>query len=189
MRRGEGDRERVAIFGGSFNPPHIGHSAICRWIFNRAIADEVWVVPCYIHPFAKPLVEFEHRLAMCRLAFAKLSLPISVLDIEKRLGGSSRTVRTVEKLMEENPGRHFALVTGADLEVDIEKWHRFEKLKELVEIVRIPRGAGSPIPDVSSSEIRRRIGSGEPYRDMVETEVAVYIVTKALYRTPNPNKS
>ena len=175
-------RKRVGLFGGSFNPPHIGHTAICKWLFARGIVDELWIVPCFIHPFDKGLTPFKDRLVMCQLAFRKLHLPIEVLDVERELGGVSHTLRTVEHLKSKHPDLRLYLVTGQDIEQETEEWHGFDTIRELVEIVRIPRGSGSSIPDVSSTEVRRRIDVGEPFADQVENEVAVYIVTKGLYR-------
>lgn len=175
-------RRRVALFGGSFDPPHVGHTAICKWLFHKNLCEEVWVIPCFQHPFAKPLQEFDHRLMMCKLAFATLGLPIRILDIERKLGGESRTLRTVETVLSEHPELKFNLVVGEDIEQEREKWHGFERITGLVDLIRVPRGKSSPIPDVSSTEIRRRIAAGESWRGMVEPEVAVYLVTKALYR-------
>ncbi len=175
-------RHRVALFGGSFDPPHLGHVAICKWLFQRGAADEVWVIPCFRHPFDKALSPFEDRYAMCQLAFRKQGLPIEVLDIERRLGGVSYTLRTIEALLQEYPDWRFTFVTGADVESDSAGWHRFDAIRELVEIVRLPRGPLSPIPDISSTEIRRRVHDDEPFADLVEEEIAVYILTKHLYR-------
>lgn len=175
-------RERVALFGGSFNPPHVGHTAICKWLFSRGLADSVWVIPCYQHPFSKGLEAFEHRFAMCRLAFGKLLLPVEVSGIEMELGGVSHTLRTVEHLKDRYPDRRFYLVTGDDVKNQLHDWHQFEKIRRIVDIINVPRGEGSPIPNVSSTEVRRRLDIGQAFADLVETEVAVYIVTKGLYR-------
>ena len=172
----------VALFGGSFNPPHLGHSAICRWLFSEMKVDEVWVIPCLIHPFDKELAPFEHRLAMCKLVFPKLLLPIRILDVEEKLGGVSHTLRTIEHLRAQVPDVRFALVIGDDIEAEAHKWHHFDRIRELVDLIRVPRGAGSPIPDVSSTEIRHRMRRRKPYIDLVGKEIAVYIATKALYR-------
>jgi len=178
-----GARRRVAIFGGSFNPPHKGHSEIVKWLFMKGLADELWAVPCYIHALGKGLAPFEHRLAMARLAFSRYGLPVGVTDVEAELGGPSVTLRTLTHLMEHNPDNRFSIVTGSDVDGEIHRWHSFEKIKELADIIRIPRGPDSPITDVSSTEIREMIAAGDPaWRKMVEPEVAVYIVTKALYR-------
>jgi nicotinate-nucleotide adenylyltransferase len=175
-------KKRVALFGGSFDPPHVGHTEICKWIFARGIADEVWVVPCFIHPFAKKMSPFEDRYTMCCLALDKLSLTIDVLKVEKELGDISHTLRTIKYLQEKYPDYSFTLITGGDIEAQSEDWHNFDEIRELVEVMHIPRGLGSPIPDISSTQIRKNIEVGEPIMDLVEDEVAVYIVTKQLYR-------
>jgi nicotinate-nucleotide adenylyltransferase len=175
-------RKTVALFGGSFNPPHLGHSAICRWLFDEMKVDGVWVIPCYIHPFEKKLAPFEHRVVMCRLAFSKTLLPIRVLDVEEKLGGESRTLRTIQHLQQEFPKLRFALVVGEDVEAEAEKWHNFDLIRKAVDLIRVPRGPTSPIPNVSSTDVRDLLRDKKAYHHLVEKEVAVYIATKALYR-------
>lgn len=175
-------KKRVAVFGGSFNPPHIGHTEILRWLSGPQKFDEVWVIPCFIHPLGKHLIGFDERLGMCEAAFSKLSLPIRILEVERELGGESRTLRTLEHLLKEYPDVSLSLVVGGDIETQEKQWHCFDKIEELVDIVKIPRGEESHIPDVSSTEIRRRVLEGLPYRDMVEPGVAAYIESRALYR-------
>ncbi|HPQ81962.1 MAG TPA: nicotinate-nicotinamide nucleotide adenylyltransferase [bacterium] len=175
-------RKRVGVFGGSFNPPHIGHSAICRWLFEHGLVDMLWVVPCYIHPFGKKLAPFADRLSMCRMAFSKLALPIDVLDVEREIGGTSYTLLTIKHLMAKHPELRFLLVTGEDVSGESDKWQDFGKIRELVEIIRVPRGPDSPVPDVSSTQVRELIESRKPVSGLVEDEVAIYLVTKALYR-------
>jgi nicotinate-nucleotide adenylyltransferase len=179
---GKDEKKRIALFGGSFNPPHTGHTEICRWLAGPGSFDEVWVVPCFAHPLGKHLIPFDDRLRMCELAFAKLGLPIEILDIERELGGESRTLRTVVELMKRHPTYRFALAVGGDIGEQEEHWHRFDRIAELVDIVRIPRGGDSHIPDVSSTELRRLIGKGHQYNDMVEPEVADYISKNLLYK-------
>ncbi len=175
-------RKRMGLFGGSFNPPHIGHTAICRWLFDHGLVDGLWVVPCLAHPFGKKLAPFDDRLAMCRMAFSKLSLPIEVLDVERELGGVSFTLRTVRELISRHPEARILLVTGEDVKDETCKWHEFDKIRDLVEIVHIPRGPDSPVPDVSSTQVRERVEARQPVVDLVEREVAIYIVTKGLFR-------
>jgi len=174
--------KRIALLGGSFDPPHKGHGAICELIVNDNHADEVWIVPCFVHPFEKPLSSFEDRLAMCRLAFCKLSIPLRVLDVEKRLGGISHTVRTIKRLQDEFPKDTFLLVRGRDVTEESDKWKDIDDIRRMVKIMDIPRGGRSPIPDISSTEVRRRVKGGESFTDLVEKEIAVYITTKELYR-------
>lgn len=174
-------RRRVALFGGSFNPPHIGHSAICRWLISGDLVDYIWVIPCYVHPFDKELADFDHRLAMCKLAMGKHLLPITTLDIERKLGGVSHTLRTIRHLKEAYPKVNFFLVRGGDVQEQSHEWYKFDEVEKLVNIIDIPRSEDSPIPNISSTDIRRRIVNGEQYKDLVEREVAVYIITKGLY--------
>ena len=95
---------RVAVFGGSFNPPHVGHVLGVVYALSTAPIDEVLVVPVYQHPFAKDLAPFADRLAMCRLAFGWLPR-VTVSTVEEELGGESRTLRTVEHLRADHPAR------------------------------------------------------------------------------------
>ncbi|HQH80945.1 MAG TPA: nicotinate-nicotinamide nucleotide adenylyltransferase, partial [bacterium] len=177
-----GVRNRVAIFGGSFNPPHRGHTEICRWIFDRGLADEVIVVPCFIHPFSKSLEKFEHRLAMLHLALSPLPFPIRVSDIEREMGGVSITLRTIERLKKRDPDSRFLLVAGSDIRGDISKWHQFERIRGEVEIIEIPRGSESRIPNISSTDVREKIRSGRRFHEDLEKAVAMYIITHGLYR-------
>lgn len=173
---------RVAIFGGSFNPPHNGHLSIIKWLLEENLADEVWVIPCYIHPFGKELASYESRLTMCRFAFLRMDLPVEVLDLEKQLGGVSLTLRTIEHLQGHFQNRHFLLVMGGDIEKEKCNWHEFKRIKDLVRVITIPRGEGSYIPNISSTQIRQMIESGQPIIPYVPREVAVHIVTHGLYR-------
>src|SRR4051812_26752381 len=63
---------RVAIFGGSFNPPHVGHQLAALWVLETAGVDELWFVPAFVHPFEKALAPFEDRRRMCERAAAAL---------------------------------------------------------------------------------------------------------------------
>lgn len=171
-------RKKVGIFGGSFNPPHAGHTAICRWLFDQKLIDELWIVPCFVHPLGKDLLPFDERVVMCKLAFYKLEHEIKVLDIERELGGTSFTIRTIEHLKDKHPRVDFHLIAGEDIEAQAGEWREFDKIRELVELVKVPRGKDSPIPDISSTEIRRRLAAGEKFADLVENEVAVYLATK-----------
>jgi len=63
---------RVAIYGGSFNPPHVAHQLAALYVLETQPVDELWFVPCFKHPFEKALESFEDRLEMCRRAAAPL---------------------------------------------------------------------------------------------------------------------
>jgi len=173
---------RVGIFGGSFNPPHVGHEAICEWLLANELVDEVWIVPCYIHPFGKQLAPFDDRYNMCSFAFGRLKGRVFISRVEKYLGGTSHTIRTIKHFIELYPNYSFLLVTGGDVSKQTEEWREFKKIKSLVKIITIPRGPKSPIPDVSATEIRERIRQGKGIKGYVSKEVDLYIKAHGLYR-------
>jgi nicotinate-nucleotide adenylyltransferase len=177
------DGERIAVLGGSFNPPHIGHAAICSWLLGKNQVDRVWVIPCYEHPFGKKLAAFDDRYRMCLFTFGQFGKRVEVSDLERRLGGVSYTIRTIEYLMDHFPVARFSLVAGGDVNAEQKKWYEFEKLEKLIPIIKIPRGDDSFIPNVSATEIRNRVESGKPISKMVDPAVAVFIVTHQLYRS------
>src|SRR3954452_22589054 len=107
---------RVALFGGSFNPPHVAHQLVGLYVLETEPVDELWLIPCFKHPFDKALAPFEDRLAMCELAAAALGPRARVSDCERRLGGESRTLRTVKALQAQHPGVELSLVIGGDIE-------------------------------------------------------------------------
>lgn len=174
--------KKVGIFGGSFNPPHLGHEAICRWLIAKKLVDEVWVIPCFIHPFGKELVSFGDRYEMCRLAFGKLGSKVLLSTVEKDLGGTSHTVKTIAHLKKQYPDYQFSLVTGGDIASQTSEWRDFDQIKMLVDIISIPRGSDSPIPDISATEVRRRLAKDEAIDDFISPEIAAYIDAHHLYR-------
>src|SRR4051812_39612565 len=106
---------RVALFGGSFDPPHLGHALAIAYVLSTARVGRLVVMPCFQHPFDKRLSPFEHRLAMARLAVEPFGERAEVSDLEARLGGHSVTLRTVKALRDERPGDTIAVVIGTDL--------------------------------------------------------------------------
>jgi nicotinate-nucleotide adenylyltransferase len=192
-----GGGRRVAVFGGSFNPPHRGHQQLVALLLERDLADEVWVVPVYDHPFGKELAPFEDRLAMCRLAFSPLGPRVRVTDVERDLGGPSYTVRTLSELRRHlATGDELFLVVGADALPETESWRDFERVRELAGLLVVPRqglpGEGTldlpAPPGVSSSEVRERLGRGLEVTDLVPEAVARYLDERGLYRVPGGDR-
>lgn len=183
----------VAVFGGSFNPPHVGHVLAVAYVLAVHEVDEVLVVPAFRHPFNKDLCAFEHRAAMARLAFGDLAR-VSVSEIERELGAPvSRTVDTLEALLERHSDWRLHLVIGADVLHDREKWHRFERVVELASPLVLGRaGVSHPeapravLPEVSSSQIRSALARGDRgvVDSLVPRRVRDYIEREGLYRSP-----
>src|SRR5688500_14818958 len=118
---------RVALFGGSFNPPHVGHLMVVTWILATERADEVWILPTAHHPFGKSLAPFEDRVDLCRAAFPEAR----VEEIEASLPAPSYTIQTVEALKKQHPSTRFSLVVGTDVANERTKWKEFDRLVTL----------------------------------------------------------
>jgi nicotinate-nucleotide adenylyltransferase len=180
---------RVALFGGSFNPPHIGHQLLALTVLETCAVDQLWMIPCFRHPFEKALAPFVDRLQMCRLAMRALGERAVVSDIEGQLGGESRTLLTVQALRAAHPETEFQLVIGADLQAEVQSWHGADELRRLISFIVVGRGGiagpgtpeGPQMPAVSSSEVRARIGRGQPVSAFVPRLVLDYIGETKLY--------
>jgi nicotinate-nucleotide adenylyltransferase len=177
---------RVAFFGGSFNPPHVAHQLVALYVLETAAVDELWFVPCWKHPFDKALAPYEHRLHMCELAAAGLGPLARVSDVERRLGGESRTLLTIKALRAEHPADEIALVVGADIEPELPMWYGADELLRTVPRIVVGRGGfagggGLAMPAVSSTEVRGRLAKGEPVGGLVPKSVERYIREHGLY--------
>jgi nicotinate-nucleotide adenylyltransferase len=181
---------RVALFGGSFNPPHAAHQLVALYVLETRAVDQLWLIPCFQHPFEKSLEPFADRMRMCELAAAALGPRARVSDVEGRLGGESRTLRTVQTLRAEHPGDEFSLVIGSDLQGETSGWYGAGELQKTVPFIVVGRGghaapgdSGTAVvmPAVSSTEVRERLRSGRPVDEMVPGAVLDYIRQRGLY--------
>lgn len=158
---------RVAVFGGSFNPPHVGHAMVAGWLTWTDRVDEVWLVPTLSHAFEKALAPFERRLAACEALAAAVGPRVKVSPIEAELPTPSFTINTLEALAARHPGHRFHFVVGADNLGSFAKWRAWDRIAAEFAPIVVGRGArsveGAPsFPDVSSTEVRRRLAAGEP---------------------------
>lgn len=194
---------RVALFGGSFNPPHVAHQLAAVYVLETAPVDALWFVPAYQHPFDKPLEPFADRFRMCELAAAAVGPRAQVSDIEARLGGPSRTLRTLRQLIADHPDTSFSLVIGSDLVAETASWQGAAELRALVPFIVVGR-SGRPTPSasedeaavsegrvampaVSSTEIRAAIAAGRDVSGVVPKSVLDYIGSRGLYRGRQPS--
>lgn len=179
----------VAIFGGSFNPPHLSHVLAAAVVLSTREVDRMLVVPTFKHPFAKNLESYDDRVAMCERALAWLPR-VSVSRVEEELGGESLTLRTLEHLHARNPDWEMRLVIGADVLVDAHKWHRYDDVIKLAPPIVLGRanvqvdGAPAPVlPGISSTNVRALIAKGawDDLAELVPREVLAYIRSRGLY--------
>jgi nicotinate-nucleotide adenylyltransferase len=201
--------KRIGIFGGSFDPIHLGHLLIAEQFLSELSLDMVKFVPAKISPFKQGYTPTsdKHRLEMLKLAIgAHRSFEVDPIEIQR--GGVSYTIDTVEQLQSAEPDATWFLLIGADSLRDFKKWKSPEKLLRCVQLVVARRG-GCPEPDwkelqglvseqalraieqirldipvveISSSSIRKRIEQNRSIRYLVPAPVEVYIKEHQLYQ-------
>jgi len=173
--------QQIALFGGSFNPPHVGHREVVEALAKNTQFDEVWIVPTFSHPFDKNLIDFSHRVKMCELNFGSLlGKKIKICSIEGELKKfPSYMIDTVRALQKKYPTVHFTIVVGSDCKKELPQWKNFEELKKEADFFFIPRAGfeKSPFTDVSSTQIRNGASL-----EHVRPEVKKYIEENKLYR-------
>jgi nicotinate-nucleotide adenylyltransferase len=182
--------KRVALLGGSFNPPHVAHLMAAYWALATQDVSEVWLLPAYQHPFGKSLASFDDRVRMCELAAAAVR-GVHVCVAERELAGDplvGKTARILEHLAGKHPTHRFSLVVGADILPDTPKWYRWDRVQELARIVVVGREGYPPVPGapalpaVSSSAIREAVARGEDVGAWVPRRVLEHIRERGLYR-------
>lgn len=189
----EARARRVALYGGSFDPPHHGHVLIATWALASGRFDEVRLVPAFGHAFGKRLAPFSARCQMVAAACAHLGERVVVDPIEGRLPAPSYTVDTARALLAAEPSRALTLIMGADAWVDREKWREWPALVALVgarllvvgrEGYAAPRDVDVPftLPDLSSSTLRRRLQEGKADTTMAPPAVLALVREGGLYR-------
>lgn len=213
---GDGDAEalttvRLGLFGGTFDPPHVGHLLAASDAYEALHLDRVVFIPAASQPFKQGAVaaSTSERLAMLRL-LAGDDPRFEVDPIEIDRGGLSYTVDTLDAYAARHPASERFLLIGEDLAAQIATWHQADRIAALAQVVVLARGldadvssghaepdasSGSrerpPMPvvriatrrvDVSSSEIRARVRAGLSVRGFVTEAVADYIRAAALYR-------
>ena len=184
----------IALFGGSFNPPHVAHQLVALLVLETQAVDELWFLPTWKHPFGKDLASFDDRVAMCELACAALGPRASVSRVEHELAQrpefvSSRTLDTVIALEAAHPGTSYRLVIGADILRETDKWWRWDELSRRAPPIVVGRD-GSPSPHdalppplyVSSTEIRARLARGDDANALLPRAVLRYIAERGLYQ-------
>jgi nicotinate-nucleotide adenylyltransferase len=184
------ERKRVAIYGGSFNPPHNCHVLVATWALCRGQVDEVWMLPTAGHAFGKRLLPFETRCDLVELAIAHLAPRVRVERIEASLPTPSYTIDTLLALSAREP-LELSLVLGTDAYAERHKWKAWDRLEQLLEnrIIVVGREGHSVegvtpnivLPDLSSTEVRRRVASGEPIWWLVPEAVEQVIRERGLY--------
>ncbi len=192
--------KRLGLFGGTFDPPHVGHLALAEWARERLRLDRVLFLPAGQPPHKRRarVSSAAARLAMTRLAVrGNPAFEVSTLEIES--DGPSYTVDTVRRIAAARPGSRFYLLVGADSLDDFRTWHEPEAILAHCTLAVAGRpGAGraatrawarrhgvvwigNPGIEVSSSLVRARARAGRSVRYLVPEPVARYLARHRLY--------
>lgn len=185
---------RIGIFGGTFDPPHVGHLVAAQDASDELRLDRLVFVPTSVQPLkggaesAAP----DHRAAMVQLlAGGDSRFSVDRMEIDR--GGLSFTVDTLRTLRERWPEAEvdIVLLLGADAAQQFEKWKEPEAIRLLATVAVLTRGASAAQPgfeivqsrrvDISSTEIRERVRAGKAIRGLVTDSVADYIARHGLY--------
>ncbi len=135
---------KVAILGGSFNPPHICHLLLMHYVLTTSPMDQIWCLPCYKHAFGKKLLPFHHRLEMCSLAIESFREDrVKVLPLERDRQGTSWTIETVLYVKKLYPELDLTWIIGSDVLPELDQWKGFERLQSLVSFFVVPRAGAS----------------------------------------------
>lgn len=181
--------------GGTFDPIHIAHLIAAAEVHQELGLDQVVFIPAGM-PWQKAdsvISPAESRLQMVDLAIENDDR-FSSSDIEIKRSGNTYAIDTVIELQTENPENDYFWIVGADALAGMPTWHRFDELKELIEIVAVNRNGVAnvrldfdytyvqiPEVDISSTEIRNRVAEGKNIKYLVPDQVATYIQHTGLY--------
>ena len=197
---------KIAILGGAFDPPHLGHLIVAEQVREILKMWEVWLMPVYSHPFHKHLSSTSHRLAMIRFVESQF---IKASDFEINLNTTSYTIDTLRLLQKQRPDDEFYWCIGSDTLADFHKWKEWKKLRNDFNIIVYPRGNGLKdlrknvqkafklenisenitvldhkgvvITNVSSTLVRERVASGSSIHYLVSDKIEKYIKDNNLY--------
>jgi len=196
----------IGLFGGTFDPIHLGHLILAERVREAAGLDAVWFLPSYRPPHKdRVLTRFEQRVEMTALAIVGQPL-FRVEPIEKELPPPSYTAHTLEALQERHPDNIFHLIVGADCLPDIPKWYEPHAILKRAGLLAVPRPGvelwsaakladslripendvrlqliESPLIDIASRDLRARVAEGRSIRYLVPRSIEEYIREKRLY--------
>ena len=204
-------RERIGLFGGTFDPPHLGHLILASEAqFQLELTRLLWTLtPEPPHKQDQPITPVEHRLAMVNLAIAdNPSFELSRLELDRP--GPHYTLDTIKLVAEQNPDAEIVPVIGGDSLHDLPTWYQPKELLFAAHWIGVMRRLGesanlealerelpgisskvhyvdAPLLEIASREIRSRIADGRPFRYYLPNPVYHYINQHHLYHQSNPS--
>jgi nicotinate-nucleotide adenylyltransferase len=188
--------KKVCIFGGTFNPPHIGHLIMANEVFHALQLDEIRFMPNAIppHKVALDLCTTAQRKEMVNLAIQSIPY-FSIEQIELVRGGRSYTFDTMVELQSKEPNTQFSFLIGSDMIASLDSWYRIDELVQLVQLVGVKRPGYEakttypvhqievPQIDLSSTILRKRIALHQDVTFLIPDAVQDYIRQEKLYES------
>lgn len=190
--------EKIGLFGGTFNPIHIGHLILAQTVLEKIRLDRIMFIPCRIPALKQVsfLAPDQDRLNMLKLA-TEYESRFFVSDIELKREGISYTIDTIKELFSED--KEFFLILGEDNIKDFKNWKEPEEIVRLVKLIIVNRGGYEnnipasiyekevikckiPNIEISSTTIRDRIANNLTIKNFVPDSVYKYILDNKLYR-------
>ena len=188
------EAKRIGLFGGTFDPIHIGHTIVAEWLQFKLELNEIHFIPNSIHPFLKRenVTDASHRLRMLELALQDYSFfRICRYEIEKK--DISYSVETIRYYADQKPAARLFFLMGGDNVEEFHLWKNSEDIFQLATVVVFNRKnqtiqnadkftyIQNPLIEISSSLIRNHIKSGLPYQSFLHPHVYEYIKHNKLY--------
>ncbi|PLR93792.1 nicotinate-nucleotide adenylyltransferase [Bacillus sp. T33-2] len=186
--------KKIGILGGTFNPPHIGHLVIANEVLFSLRLDEIWFMPNQQPPHKHKTAGATNgdRYAMVNLAIQGHPC-FRTEPVELKRSGPSYTYETMKILKEMYDDHEFFFIIGADMVEYLPKWYKIDQLIKMVTFVGVRRpdyshvtdypilNVDTPMLDISSSMIRKRLEQGTTIRYLVPEPVRMYIKENGLY--------
>jgi len=197
---------KIGLFGGTFDPLHLGHLMLAEAARETCDLQEVWFIPAWSPPQKQghAISPPKHRLEMVRLGIAgHPQFRVSRIELERQ--GISYTVDTLRQVAQAHPDDELFLLIGGDSLHDLPTWHQPREILELATVIAVNRGRtpADPEPvlkalgekyrsrivlntmpgvDLSATEIRARVAAGQSIRYQTPRSVELYVSTHQLYR-------
>lgn len=198
---------KILVFGGTFNPPHLGHQLMTEQVLTKpltdsSVFDQVWLLPVGQHSFAKNFVSKEHRLAMLELMIDSLleknpglKNKIGIEKYELNHDGESQTFSTLEALAKQYPEHQFSFLIGSDNLEKFHLWHDYQLMLKKYPFYVYPRIGFSfspiyegmialddfPKMEVSSTEVRNALSNKTSLNYLLNDKVINYIKENKLF--------
>lgn len=188
----------ICVFGGAFDPPHVGHHQVASSLITHTICDEVWFEPVKMHPFGKVVLANGHREKMLQLILEP-HMQVDTYELNHEGNDFTLSFDTLEALSSQYPEHTFSWVMGSDNLAKFHLWGNFQGILDKYPVYVYPRKGfpfeplrkgmtalkNFPEVTVSSTEVRSKIATGQSITGLVDPKVEKYIRENKLYVVPS----